>query len=191
MKKHQITKGIRIIKFSVVLPLTLTYLSERLQIGEDSIKQLAKSSVDLIMVRNIRRLEDLGATRPSFQLLRRAGGPFGPLGPFGPFWGPSAPSSVAEGAKEDILNLVSKQHIGQNRQKRNKGPKMVPKQSQNSPKMVPKWFQNGPKVVLKLSQSGPKRLQKWSEIVPKQTRNAPKMVQKWFQNGPNMVPKQF
>ena len=35
-------------------------------------------------------------------------GPFGPLGPFGPFWGPSAPSSEAEGAKEDILNLVSR-----------------------------------------------------------------------------------
>ena len=46
-------------------------------------------------------LEDLGATRPSFELLRRAGGPFGP------FLGPSAPSSVAEGAKEDILDLVS------------------------------------------------------------------------------------
>ena len=46
--------------------------------------------------------EDPGATRPSFYLLRRAGGRFGP------FWGPSAPSSVAECAKEDILNLVSK-----------------------------------------------------------------------------------
>ena len=29
-------------------------------------------------------LEDLGAMRPSFQILRRAGGPSGPLGVFGP-----------------------------------------------------------------------------------------------------------
>ena len=28
--------------------------------------------------------------------------------PFGPFWGPSAPSSFTEGAKPNMLNLVSK-----------------------------------------------------------------------------------
>ena len=44
---------------------------------------------------NISILEDLGTTRPSFQLLQRAGGPSGPLGPCGPCWGPVAPSRVA------------------------------------------------------------------------------------------------
>ena len=38
--------------------------------------------------------------RPSFQLLRRAVGPFGPPGPFGPFYGAFGPSSVGEGANQ-------------------------------------------------------------------------------------------
>ena len=62
------------------------------------------------LIKNINKLEVRGTPGPSFQLLQRAGGPFGP------FWGPSAPSSVEETAKEDILYLVSKQVlIGQNR----------------------------------------------------------------------------
>ena len=93
-------------------------------------------------------LEDLGAMRPSFQLLRRAG-------PCGPCWGPSAPSRVA---------------ISQN------SPKIVQKWSQKSPKMVQKGFQNVHKMVPKWSQNGPKMVQKQSQMVPKQSQNGPKIV---------------
>merc|ERR1712240_594173 len=128
------------------------------------------------LYRNYHRLEVQGAPRPSFKLLRRAGGPFGP------FWGPSAPSFVAR---------------GKNKEGSQNGPKivliMVPKLSQNGPEVVLKWSQSGPNVVKKWSQRLPKVVPKWSQsgpkMVPKWSQSGSKMVPKWSQNGPKVVPK--
>ena len=75
--------------FNIVSP---THLDINILIAQFHISHIL--SLRYISPRYI-KLEDLGATRPSFQLLRRAGGPLGSLGPCGPCWGPSAPSMVA------------------------------------------------------------------------------------------------
>ena len=136
----------------------------------------------------IQRLEVQGTPHPSFQLLRRA------RGPFGPFWG-FCPSSVGEGSKQNILFDVkigpqwSKWvNIGQNRPEQvkigqnNSGPKIFPKWSKNGLKMIPKWSRNGLKMISKFSQNGPKMVSKWSQ-------NASKMLQKQSQNGSKVFPK--
>ena len=108
------------------------------------------------------------------------------LGDFGP-------SSVGEGSKQSILNLVSKLvKMGQNRSKwgiigqKYSSPKMVPKRSKIGLKMVPKWYQNYPKTIQVWSKNGSQNSPK---MVLKCSRNGPKIVSKYFQNGPKMGQK--